>query len=42
MCSYADLKNGTLSLDDVCLMNMTLDVVDENERRLHEAQKKKS
>lgn len=39
MCSYSDLKNGTLSLDDVALMNMALDVQAENERRFHEAQK---
>lgn len=42
MCNYTDLKNGTLSLDDVCLMNLALDVQEENERLVYETQKKNS
>jgi hypothetical protein len=41
MCNYIDLKNGSLSLDDVCLMNMSLDVQDINERIARDAAKRK-
>lgn len=40
MCNYIDLVNGNLSLDDVSLMNMAIDVTEENERRLYETRKK--
>jgi hypothetical protein len=40
MCKYESLKDGTLDLADVALMNDTLDVQDENERRYMEANKK--
>lgn len=40
MCRYAELKDGTLSLDDVCLMNLALDVREENERRAYENSRK--
>lgn len=33
MCKYESLKDGTLSLFDVALMNDALDVQHENERR---------
>lgn len=32
-----DLKDGSLDLEDVAVMNETIDVRDENERRLREA-----
>lgn len=40
MCRYESLKDGTLSLADVALMNDALDVKNENERRYMAAQKK--
>jgi hypothetical protein len=40
MCRYAELKDGSLSLDDVCLMNLALDVREENERRAYESAKR--
>lgn len=33
MCRYESLKNGSLDLADVALMNDALDVAAENERR---------
>ena len=33
MCKFESLKDGTLSLYDVSLMNDALDVQEENERR---------
>lgn len=39
MCRFESLKDGTLSLADVALMNDALDVQNENERRLLKAQK---
>lgn len=39
MCSYESIIDGTLSLEDVALMNDYLDVKDENERRFNEANK---
>ncbi len=42
MCRYGELKDGTLSLDDVCLMNLALDVREENERRAYENARKAS
>lgn len=33
MCRYESLLNGTVSLDDIALMNEALDVVAENERK---------
>lgn len=33
MCRYESLKDGTLSLDDIALMNDALAVKEENERR---------
>jgi hypothetical protein len=37
MCKYESLKDGTLDLADVALMNEALDVKAENERRYFEA-----
>lgn len=39
MCRYESLKDGTLSLGDIALMNDMLDVKNENERRIIEALK---
>jgi hypothetical protein len=39
LCSFESLKDGTLSLADVALMNDALDVQDENEARYRDAQK---
>lgn len=36
-CKYESLKDGTLDLVDVALMNEALDVQDENERLLRDA-----
>lgn len=41
MCRYESLKDGTLDLADVALMNDALDVQAENERRYLEAVKKR-
>lgn len=41
MCRYESLKDGTLSLYDVALMNDALDVRHENERRYRAALEKK-
>lgn len=38
MCRFESLKDGTLSLGDVALMNDALDVRAENERRWQKAQ----
>lgn len=38
MCKYESLKDGTLDLEDVALMNDELDVRAENERRYRKAQ----
>jgi len=40
LCKYESLKDGSLGLHDVALMNDALDVKYENERRYHESQKK--
>lgn len=37
LCLLESLKDGTLSIDDVALMNDALDVKAENERRYHQA-----
>ncbi|WP_274602463.1 DUF6889 family protein [Desulfovibrio psychrotolerans] len=37
MCRYESLRDGTLSLADVALMNDALTVQDENSRRLEKA-----
>jgi hypothetical protein len=37
MCRYESLKDGTLSLADVALMNDALTVQDENSSRLEKA-----
>lgn len=37
MCKYESLKDGTLDLADIALMNDALAVSDENERRMHAA-----
>ncbi len=42
MCKYESLKDGTLSLLDIAIMNEALDVQDENERRHHEYMKGKT
>lgn len=39
LCKYESLKDGTLSLLDVAIMNEALDVQEENERRFYEANK---
>jgi hypothetical protein len=36
MCLFESLKDGTLDLADIALMNETLDVQEENERRYME------
>lgn len=41
MCRYESLKNGSLDLADVALMNDALDVAAENERRYLDALKHK-
>lgn len=41
MCRYESLKNGSLDLADVALMNDALDVAAENERRYLAALKHK-
>lgn len=41
MCRYESLKDGTLDLADVALMNDALDVQAENERRYLAAVKRK-
>lgn len=41
MCRYESLKDGTLSLADLALMNDVLDVQAENERRYLNALKHK-
>lgn len=42
VCRYESLIDGTLSLEDVALMNDALDVQDENERRYMAAAEKNS
>lgn len=37
LCQYESLKNGTLDLEDLARMNATLDVRQENQRRLDKA-----
>lgn len=39
LCKYESLKDGTLTLADVALMNDALAVQDENENRYREANK---
>jgi len=41
MCSYESLKNGTLSLFDIALMNDALNVKYENEARMSEEAERK-
>lgn len=41
MCRYESLKDGTLSLYDVALMNDALDARDENQSRYRVAREKK-
>ena len=41
MCRFESLKDGTLDLCDVALMNEALDVRDENLSRANEAARKK-
>lgn len=36
LCRYESLKDGTLDLADVALMNDALDVEEENQRRIEE------
>ena len=40
LCRYEGLKDGTLSLEDVALMNDALTVQEENERRFMAAKDK--
>lgn len=40
MCRYESLKDGTIDLADIALMNDALDVVAENERIANELSKK--
>lgn len=42
MCRYESLKDGTLTVADVALMNDALDVAAENERRYLDALKHKA
>lgn len=37
LCQYESLINGALDINDVALMNEALAVLDENERRMQEA-----
>jgi len=37
LCRYESLLDGTLGLEDLALMNDALTVVDENERRMQQA-----
>lgn len=37
LCKYESLKDGTLGLHDIALMNDALDVQDENQFREHQA-----
>lgn len=37
MCKYESLKDGTLDLEDVALMNEALDVQAENQARIQKA-----
>lgn len=39
MCKMESLKDGTLDLVDVAIMNEAIDVQEENERRLQESKK---
>lgn len=41
MCKFESLKDGTLSLVDIALMNDALDVQHENESRYMKAKEKK-
>lgn len=41
LCKYESLKDGSLDLEDIALMNDALDVQDENERRAYEAMERK-
>lgn len=40
LCKYESLKDGTLKLHDIMLLNNVLDVQDENERRYQQAANK--
>lgn len=40
LCKFESLKDGSLDLADLALMNDSLDVMDENERRYIESMKK--
>ena len=42
LCRYEGLKDGTLSLEDVALMNDALTVQEENERRFMAGRKKRN
>jgi hypothetical protein len=37
MCKYESLKDGTLDLEDILMMNDAIDVKNENERRYSES-----
>jgi hypothetical protein len=37
LCSYESLKNGTLDLADIALLNDAIEVAEENERRIRKA-----
>lgn len=41
LCKYESLTDGTLSLEDVALMNDTLDVKYENEERYRKASERR-
>lgn len=40
MCHYESLISGKIHIEDIARMNDALDVKDENERRIHEANNK--
>ena len=42
MCSYESLRDGTLDIADVAIMNEALEVRAENDRRARDADKKKT
>lgn len=40
MCRFESLKDGSLGLEDIALMNMALDIKAENDARAEEAMKR--
>lgn len=42
MCKYESLRDGTLDLNDIALMNDALDVVADNEQLINDAREKEN